>query len=66
MDMLFLMDPLERLHPDKDTTWALMREAGLRGHRTFFATADDLTLEKGFPWVRARAVQIPQDRKSVV
>lgn len=58
--MLFLMDPLERAHPDKDTTWALMREARLRGHRTFFASADDLALEgRGDPWVRARPVAIP-------
>lgn len=59
MEMLFLMDPLERAHPDKDTTWALMREARARGHATFFASADDLSLEGGTPWIRARPVAIP-------
>lgn len=61
MDMLFLMDPLERVHPDKDTTWALMREACARGHRVHFATADDLTLEGGWAWVRSRPVEIPKE-----
>lgn len=59
MEMLFIMDPLERAAPDKDTTWALMRNAGARGHRTFFALADDLSLEGGTPWIRARPVAIP-------
>ncbi len=59
MEMLFLMDPLERAAPDKDTTWALMREAVARGHATFWATAADLSLEAGVPWIRARRVSIP-------
>ena len=41
MEMLFVMNPLERAAPDKDTTWALMRQARARGHATFFASAED-------------------------
>jgi len=58
--MLFLMDPLERAAPDKDTTWAIMREARARGHATFFAAAGDLSLVGGAPWIRARRVAIPK------
>ena len=57
--MLFLMDPLERANPETDTTWALMREAGKRGHGTWYASADDLSLEGGTPVIRARPVAIP-------
>ncbi len=59
VEMLFLMDPLEKAAPDKDTTWALMREARARGHATFFASADDLSLEGGTPVIRARPVAVP-------
>lgn len=60
MEMLFLMDPLERANPEADTTWALMREAGRRGHGTWYASADDLSLDGGTAWIRARPVTIPQ------
>ena len=56
------MDPLEKSDPDKDTTWALMREAGARGHATFFADAGDLSLRGGTPWVRCREVLVEDSR----
>ena len=59
MDQLFLMDPLELADPTKDTTWALMRAACARGHGVHHASARDLSLRGGTPWVKARAVSIP-------
>lgn len=61
MDQLFLMDPLEQADPTKDTTWALMRAACARGHRIHHASANDLSLRGGTPWVKARPVAIPAE-----
>jgi len=33
MRHLFVIDPIERLDPARDTTIAFLREAGSRGHR---------------------------------
>jgi glutathione synthase len=35
MELLFVADPLESFKPHKDSTVAMMREAGRRGHRLF-------------------------------
>jgi glutathione synthase len=59
VDLLFLMDPLERIQPTTDTTWAIMRKARERGHRTWFAHPASLSLERGIPYARARRVEIP-------
>lgn len=36
MEFLFVMDPVESMLPDKDTTFAFMRGAQARGHRCWF------------------------------
>lgn len=59
MDILFVMDPLERVSPTKDTTYALMRAAAARGHSLFFGEAKDLAQYGAVPWIRARPVAIP-------
>src|SRR5690606_21009311 len=58
MDMLFIMDPFDRVAPDKDTTYALMREAERRGHALHFAEARTLSLRGGTPWILARPVRV--------
>jgi glutathione synthase len=37
MDILFIADPLDEFKIYKDSTFAMMQEAALRGHRLFFA-----------------------------
>lgn len=49
---LFLIDPLETLLPDKDTTFVLMLEALRRGHLVYSAEIGDLFIEKSAPKVR--------------
>ncbi len=44
MKFLFLMDPLETVHPHKDTSYALMIGASRRGHDVFYLAADGITL----------------------
>ncbi len=53
------MDPLDQVQPALDTTYALMRSAGMRGHRVWYAAASALALEGGLPRVVAREVQVP-------
>jgi len=68
MDYLFIADPLEEFKIYKDSTFAMMQEVALRGHRLFYAQvwqlartesgtvetgAFELTLvEGGDPWYR--------------
>lgn len=61
MDMLFIMDPLERVSPRQDTTYALMREAERRGHALYFAEARTLSMRGGTPWIFARPVRVLVD-----
>lgn len=54
MRLLYLMDPLEGLLPDKDTTFAFLRAGTRLGHENLHAAVTDLTLRGGELRVRAR------------
>ncbi|MCY3964263.1 MAG: glutathione synthase [Acidobacteria bacterium] len=56
MRHLFVIDPIERLDPEKDTTIAFLREADRRGHELAVCTIDNLELG---PDGRPRAEVIP-------
>ncbi len=56
MRHLFVIDPIERLDPEKDTTIAFLREADRRGHELAVCTIDTLGLG---PQGRPRAEAIP-------
>jgi len=47
MRFLFLMDPLETVAFEKDTTFILMLEAHRRGHEVFFLPEDGISLIEG-------------------
>lgn len=53
------MDPPGRLLPDRDTTWALLRAAGRRGHRTFCCEGRDVFLDGGAPHATVREIRVP-------
>jgi glutathione synthase len=59
VDFLFVMDPMERVLPDRDTTYALLRAACGRGHRTFVCEGRDVWLSGGVPFAAARQVAVP-------
>lgn len=56
MRHLFVIDPIERLDPEKDTTIAFLREANRRGHDLAVCTIDTLDLGPGG---RPKAEAIP-------
>lgn len=50
----FVMDPLEKVLPDKDTTFAFMLEAIGRGHQAYFVALHDLFAVGNRPCAGAR------------
>lgn len=53
-----VMDPVDRIHIDKDTTFVLMLEAQRRGHEIYFMEVDDLFLRGGTPHGRHRKLEL--------
>jgi glutathione synthase len=56
--MAFVMDPLERILVDKDTTFVFMLEAQARGHELYFVGIEDLFVDGVRPAVRCRRVEV--------
>ncbi|GAB4194103.1 MAG: glutathione synthase [Wenzhouxiangellaceae bacterium] len=57
-DLLFVMDPLERIKPYKDSTMAMMLEAQRRGHRVWYAQQHEMSLRDNQLQVIARQVEL--------
>lgn len=53
-----VMDPVDRIDIDKDTTFVLMLEAQQRGHQIYFMELDDLFLRGGTPHGRYRRLEL--------
>ena len=47
MKFLFLMDPLETVNYEKDTTFMLMLGAHARGHEVYYLPEDGISLIEG-------------------
>jgi glutathione synthase len=56
--MAFIMDPIERILVDRDTTFVLMLEAQARGHEIHYLRAGDLFVDDARPHVRCRRVEV--------
>lgn len=57
MNFAFLMDPIDGIQPQKDTSFAFMEGAMRRGHRVFYAEKDAFSLRRGQLRVRTRRVE---------
>jgi glutathione synthase len=53
-----IMDPIEKVNIDKDTTFVLMLEAQQRDHEIYFMELDDLFIRGGTPFARYRRLQL--------
>jgi glutathione synthase len=60
MRFVYVMDPMERILADKDTTFAIQRAAQARGHATFHCLLRDLFLSQGEVCARVREVTITE------
>jgi glutathione synthase len=54
----FIMDPIERVLVDKDTTFVFMLESAARGHEIYYLQASDLYLHRTVPHTVARRVDV--------
>jgi glutathione synthase len=58
MQLLYIMDPVESILPDKDTTFAFLRAAETRGHENFHTELSGVYLARGEVRARARRVSV--------
>jgi glutathione synthase len=54
----FVMDPIQHILPDKDTTFVFMLESVNRGHETYYLTLSDLIVHDAVPHGTARRVEV--------
>ncbi|MGE4659252.1 MAG: glutathione synthase [Arenicellales bacterium] len=59
----FIMDPLERVKPHKDTTYFLMLAACERGHETFYIDPTTLSLHHNEVYASAVKVKVSKDHQ---
>ena len=57
---LYVMDPMERVLVDKDTTFAFQLEGARRGHAQFHCLAADLFAARSVPSARVRPLRVSQ------
>ena len=55
MRFVYVMDPMDRVLPDKDTTFAFQRAAQRRGHAALHCEPRDVYVEGGDVWARVAA-----------
>jgi glutathione synthase len=58
MQLVYVMDPIEGLLPDKDTTFAFQRAAARRGHENLHALMRDVFAREGEVFARVRPVRV--------
>lgn len=58
LKMGVVMDPIEKINIEKDTTFVLMLEAEKRGHELYYMELDDLSIRGTTPWGHFRRVSV--------
>jgi glutathione synthase len=58
MRLVYVMDPMDRVLPDKDTTFALQRATERRGHSSLHCEPRDVYMQGGEVWARVRDVRV--------
>ncbi|HEY4012166.1 MAG TPA: glutathione synthase [Polyangiaceae bacterium] len=58
MRFVYVMDPMDRVLPDKDTTFAFQRAGQRRGHMTLHCEPKDVYVEDADVWARVRPVAV--------
>lgn len=60
LDILYVMDPMERVLVDKDTTFVFQLEGQARGHRSYHCLISDLRIDGGLPEAVVRPLEVVQ------
>jgi glutathione synthase len=58
MRFVYVMDPMDRVLPDKDTTFAFQRAAQARGHESLHCELRDLFVKNGDVFARVRQLTV--------
>jgi glutathione synthase len=58
MRFVYVMDPMDRILPDKDTTFAFLRAAQARGHQSLHCEGRDLHVSNGDVFARVRPITV--------
>jgi len=58
MRLVYVMDPMERVLPDKDTTFAFLRASQRREHACLHCEPRDLFMRDGEVWASVREVRV--------
>jgi glutathione synthase len=58
MRFVYVMDPMDRILADKDTTFAFQRAAQRRGHAALHCQPRDVYVEDGDVWARVRELTV--------
>jgi glutathione synthase len=53
-----VMDPIDKIDMDKDTTFVMMLEAQQRGHEIFYMEMGDLSIKDALPYGATRSVRV--------
>jgi glutathione synthase len=61
MRFVYVMDPVERVLPDKDTTFAFLRAAQARGHQSLHCEPRDLFVRGGDVFAHVRIVTVSNE-----
>lgn len=56
-----LMDPIENIHPEKDTTLAMLLSAQERGWKNYVILPENIWLQDGIAWGRMQTVHVFDD-----
>jgi glutathione synthase len=56
--MAFVMDPIQTINIEKDTTFVLMLESQARGHEVWYLELKDLFVENGKAWTMASEINL--------
>lgn len=63
MKLGVIMDPIEDINVDSDTTFALMLEAQSRDYELFYIEPDAIWLQDGLIWGRMQSVEVTDDNE---
>src|SRR5579872_2654387 len=58
MRFVYVMDPMTRVLPDRDTTFALQRAAQRRGHVSLHCELRDVYMQGGEAWARVQSLRV--------
>ncbi len=62
MRFAFIMDPIQHVLIDKDTTFVFMLEVQSRGHEVWYLEMSDLFIERACAMGRSRQIELRQER----